>query len=669
MPGPILWGPNNTSNNLQNQILQGNGSLLAWDGPKNYISYNNFENGLTTGWSLGTVGTLTNGIPTGSPTFGSGASGNLSITTVTSGQIGGTTSLSYASSAATTQGNMLATQAYSIDTEDQAKVLTFKFYYSVPVGPTTGNFSGTSSNSFGIAIWDATNSVWLTSTANFGMTQTTGVGYVTGTCQTNITTASIQLVIYNANATTGAITLYFDDFFLGPQTAPFGPSMSDPVAYTPTITGFGTPTNVAFFSRRVGKMLEVWGNFTSGTSTATTAQITLGYQGGNANVVTDTTALSTNANNVIGVITISVSSANSFYPLATTTNQNFFEIGFQGSANAGLTAANGSIIAVSGTTLSVHLMVPIAGWSSNLQMSSDTDTRVVAMQVSSQPTGTITSSYSLAKFTSGVLNDTHAGFNTSTGLYTVPVTGYYRVSASLGVNATYTNTASANVTIGHNSSTVATFVGTQTAGAAEGTLWPSVTATILCNAGDTLAPLVLTSGTSTSFSSSAAANFFCVERLSGPSVIAATESVNARYTFVNGGSGLPNSTTETLSSTYATYTKIKDTHNAFNTSTGVYTIPVSGSYQVSSRISVSPSTATTGLVAATILQGGSATTVSGTQTPFAQATSIASAQVTDIFNCLAGDTITLEGFQDNGATISISSSASLNSFSITRIGN
>ena len=95
---------------------------------KNYIQYADFENNSTTGWSLGTVGTLTNGIPTGSPTFGSGASGNLSISVVSSGQLAGAYSLSYASSAATTQGNMFASSAYTIDAEDQAKVLTFKFY-------------------------------------------------------------------------------------------------------------------------------------------------------------------------------------------------------------------------------------------------------------------------------------------------------------------------------------------------------------------------------------------------------------------------------------------------------------------------------------------------------------------------------------------------------------
>ena len=79
MGSPVLFGGNNTSNGLQNAFLMANGMNLTSDGPKNYITYGTFENNATTGWSLGTIGTLTNSLPTGTPTFGSGASVNLSI--------------------------------------------------------------------------------------------------------------------------------------------------------------------------------------------------------------------------------------------------------------------------------------------------------------------------------------------------------------------------------------------------------------------------------------------------------------------------------------------------------------------------------------------------------------------------------------------------------------
>ena len=39
-------------------------------------------------------------------------------------------------------------------------------------------------------------------------------------------------------------------------------------AYTPTIAGVGTPTNVGFFYKTDGVSVDVWGTFNSGTSTA-----------------------------------------------------------------------------------------------------------------------------------------------------------------------------------------------------------------------------------------------------------------------------------------------------------------------------------------------------------------------------------------------------------------
>jgi len=192
-------------------------SVQESNSSNNYISFNNFENNATTGWSLGTTGTITSGLPTGTPTFGSGASGNLSISVVSSGQLSGSYSLSYASSAATTQGNMLASQAYSVNPSDKSRVLTYKFNYNVVSGAGNGNFSGTTSNSFGVAVYDVTNSTWLTCSSPFTINQTSAIGQAVGTVQLGATTASIRFVVYNANATSGAITLYFDDFVLAPR--------------------------------------------------------------------------------------------------------------------------------------------------------------------------------------------------------------------------------------------------------------------------------------------------------------------------------------------------------------------------------------------------------------------------------------------------------------------
>ena len=564
---------------------------------------------------------------------------------------------------------MLATQAYAIDTEDQAKVLTVKFYYSIPTnGLTSTGVSGTSTNNLAWAVYDVTNSSWLTSAGNFNIIQSNGVGYCTGTVQTNSTTASLRFVLYFPTATTSATTFNLDGFYLGPQTAPMGPAMTDWVAYTPTFTGFGTPTNVNFYSRVVGDSLEVNGRFTAGTTTGVQAQITLGYNGGNANVVIDSNKTVNTYSGIMNTNT-PVSTTIFNWGVIAQTGQSYVCFGEQSSTTAITTALiNGNTI-TTGAVVSVNFKVPIVGWSSNTSMSSDTDTRVVAMQVQqASPTATVTSSYSLLKFTSGVLNDTHGGFNTSTGLYTVPVSGYYRCTASVSVSATYAINNFTAIAVSKNSSFTNMAEGLQYAGGAETVLAAISSFTILCNAGDTLSPAVISSGTSPTIVANIQTNYFSVERLSGPAVVAATESVNARYTLV-GATAFPNNAVTNLSSTYATYTKVRDSHNAFNTSTGVYTIPVTGTYRVSLRFGIQPSSATTGAIQVGATQAGSATTASFGSVSFGATTAIQAPQMSDNFYCLAGDTIQLSGYQSNGSAIAISSTASINGFSIERVGN
>ena len=133
------------------------------------------------------------------------------------------------------------------------------------------------------------------------------------------------------------------------------------VQYTPTFTSFGTPTSVNIWSRRVGGNLEVRGSFTTGTMTATQAQITLGYQGTNANVTMSSTVVSSQ-NQVIGTLVQNVAGVLSLYILGIASS-GFFTIGDQSSARAGLTNVNGSDIFNNGEVITFMLSVPISGWS------------------------------------------------------------------------------------------------------------------------------------------------------------------------------------------------------------------------------------------------------------------------------------------------------------------
>lgn len=515
---------------------------------KNYIPNGTFEAGNTTGWSLGTTGTLTNAIPTGSPTFGSGASGNLSISTITSGQLAGTTSLGLVSSAATTAGNMLHTDALAIDIADQAKILTAKFYYKVQSG--TVDMSGTSNNSFGIAAYDVTNSSWLPVVGNFAMTQSSGVGIATATMQTNSTTASIRFVIYNANATSGAVTLYFDTLTLGPLTAPIGATATDWQSYTPTITGFGTPSGVEFEWRRVGDTAQIQGKFISGTATATEARISLPNNISSAG--TDKIPTIMFAGYGVGNFT-----GASQYTLLIEPSVTYLTMSQQGASNAGLTKLNGSAIFGSGNQFSFRASIPIAGWSSNVQMSNDTDTRIVAAQITGNPASAAAGAVIIVPT---ITYDTHGAYNATTGRYTTPVTGMYKVSGFFdsstdGVALDVYVDGSPSVRVGR----------TEVSGKC------AFTGTVKVNAGQLLDLRTQTGG-----GVDAGNVYINYERLSGPSVVAATETIAASY-YVS--ANFAASTTTPINYD----TRIFDTHSAVTPSATVwkFTAPAAGIYQVS----------------------------------------------------------------------------------------
>ena len=254
---------------------------------KNYISsYNNgtcngdFESGSISGWSVCSVSSITNGLPSGAPTIiSSPTASDPALTLLSSGQLAGQYSLQ-AVFPTTSIGEGFISDVFTIDSEDQAKVLTFKFYYNVTSGAANGNFSGTSANTFIVAVYavNGTNAGWVQPAGLYAMTQSSGgAGIATGTFQTYSDTTQYRFAILCAVAPTPAsITVTFDDFQVGPLTAPIGAPVSDWTSnYTFTPNNFGTPTTFAYRSRRVGDSLQVVGNFTPTSTTTAVASISL----------------------------------------------------------------------------------------------------------------------------------------------------------------------------------------------------------------------------------------------------------------------------------------------------------------------------------------------------------------------------------------------------------
>ena len=672
MGSPTIFSGRYTKLLTNKGILNSDGSLNQNDGPINYVKYAEFEQNVTTGWSLGTTGTLTNAIPTGTPTFGSGASGNLSIATSNVSPIRDNFSLRYVSSAATTAGNMLATEALTIDAADQAKVLTYRFYYSVVSGATTANFSGTSSNSFGVAIWDVTNSAWIGVAGNFSMTQNSGVGIASGTFQTNSNTSQIRLVIYNANATSGAITLAFDDFFVGPQTAPIGPVVTDWVSYTPTLTNITIGNGILNGRwRRVGDSIEVDIGITAGsTSTFSASTFTFSVPSG---LSIDLGKIAQN----------SPEGPLGFASIVDAGNQNYgpFNVSYSSSTSVFIrvmrvlgtfpessgTALQGNPFALgNGDVINVHFSVPISGWSSNVQLSNDTDTRVVAF--SAYDGGAVTTTNTTSLLPMGTTEvDTHSVRSGNT--YVVPVSGFYRISAKSTSKFSVGNIANNHALLIYKNGSPQNGGDYGNADAANGSglefFFLSVNSIFRLNAGDIIDFRYFTNylGAATTY-----LKYCSIERLSGPSVVAASESVAMR-------ASVATTTVNSTGNAVIFSSKEYDTHNFYSTSNGVISIPVSGKYSfkvITECVSASSTLLTAGTYL--MLYKGSTPAFNTLLANFRFAFTGSSTPViltgSTTVNAVAGDQfIIYQGKDSQVNNFSLSGSAPANVLVVERVGN
>lgn len=626
---------------LAGKVYKKTGSLdTEWQelgsgiGGINYIENSDAESG-TAGWS-------TYADAAGSaPVDGTGGTANITWSRSTTSPLRGVADFNLVKDAVNRQGQGVSYD-FTIDSADQAKILTISADYEVLSGTfATGDLAV-------YVIQDPAGTPVVLQPAGYQVTAGTNGNKLrlAATFQTASNVTSYRLCIHVASTSASAYTLAFDSIAVSPQQVVYGAPVTDWQAYTPTTQGFGTVTNMAASWRRVGDSIQLNIRFNAGTPTATVAKVGLP-----SGLSIDSTKLNGTLNKVVGSGATDYFSATYFGPtvLAVSTTTDGVLFGRAASTIGGVSIATGDNLVSSGSGFSFLAIVPILGWSSSVVVSSSTDTRVVAARYAASGSRTPTSVKAVNYDTKTL--DTHSAVTTVSGdvagwRFTAPIPGIYKVAA-----ISYQAVAAAASVVLYKNGSFYCYLQT-----VNNATINSASTIIELVAGDYID--VRSDGTPTlTFLNQA--NTISIERLSGPSVIAASETVAARYE----SSAATSITTVSAAIPFAT--RSYDTHGAFSGST--FTAPISGRYRVSAFITTASVTlSTTQDLELQLYKNGSqysdlADTVgSGGANNYR-------AHGTDTVQLNAGDTIQI--YARAGTTVTMFNNAQYNHLSIERIGN
>lgn len=713
---------------------------LKWatlpQGNKNYITYNNFENNATTGWHKATV-TLSSSIPTGAPTVDTASSITTFASTATT-PLAGTYSLQVAASSGFTAGQGIISDAYTIDREDRAKVMGFKFYYEANTLGTGYNFSGTSSNTFAIYFYSEVDSTWIQPAGVYSMTQAVGVGYASGTFQTPANMTSFRILVVAINATSSNTDIEFDDFSVGPQATSYSIQKAPTQQrFTSSSGTYTTPGGVSYIRVRMvgggggggsGGTAAVGSGSSGGTSTFGSSLLTA-TGGGGGGQQAGSIGTATIASPAIGTAI-----SGSYGPNEITLTTGTYQTGGHGGSSpfggngkggwnggAGTSAAansgsggGGGVVTPGGTVgyaaaggssggyLEAFIISPSSSYSyavgaagagapaatngtvggdggsgyievteyyaADVATNTDADTREISARAKTSAATVISTGNTIVFGT--VDYDSNGSYASGTGIYTVQVSGKYKITALIQA-ASFTPSAGnfygLDVDKNGGGRIARLCLFTANAAIAQNVVLSGSTELQLI-AGDTIKILANISSGTITLNGDATTNWLTIERLSGPAVVAASESVSASYEGAT-------TTVGTSASTIVFPTKINDSHNAMNSSTGVYTVPVSGRYRVTiswfGSGTVSSTTAGHRVYTSTQKSGGT-DYYHGNGFVY-QVTGVSmSTQGTGHreIQCVAGDTLINRIQRDSGiSSFSLSGTTGYTWVDITRIGN
>lgn len=625
---------------------------------KNYISNGGFENAAS-GWKAykNTAQAL--------PITGTGGAPAATITASTSSPIAGKSSGLLTKTAANLQGEGIS-YAFSVDPAAKGKMLTISGLYQIISGTYSGGASGVDSD-VEAYIYDV-DAGTITQPAGFKLDGgVSGINYnIAATFQTSITSTNYRLILHIATVSASAFSLKLDSIKIGVQNRPQGPPVTDMLSFTSTLSGFGNATQNLYY-KRDGNEAVISGAIVIG-STAPSSTLQFSLPPG---LNYDATKVAINgAVNFSGTANGYRNSTGATYYASValsvgSTNTLQFNPATGGGGVWTPTVPQTWSQAPADRIYIDNVRIPIQGWSSTVTMSDSADTRVVAATASRATTAQTVGTAQTKIQWNATNSDTHGALDTVTNFrYTVPVAGKYQFSGALSFAPTAGFTAF-SILLFKNGGAIKTQLGIGSTTVTSGSPFSFDDVAV---SGDYYEIFVSTTGGSTSLLSGGSINggsTWDIKRISGPSQIAASESVNLSYTSAAG-----QSFTNLVAANMSFTTKEYDTHNAWGGTT--FTAPVSGKYAFKLGYQFNAATwnsLTRGEVQ--IVKNGIAYGLAITSVYSGPTTGSYVVNYNGSFdlNLIAGDTIIIQLNQNSGATQALLSNGAYNRIQITRIGN
>lgn len=491
------------------------------------------------------------------PKTATGGTANVTWTRSTSTPLRGAADFRLTKGAANYMGEGVEYD-FVISDADKAKPLSITFDYQLVATSTYADGDVT------LWIYDVDASTLIQPAGYTVLSATDGMSMrQVATFQTSASSTNYRLILHVSTVSASAYTLAIDNVVVGPQTVQYGAPVTEPQSFTPTFSaGFGTTSNVSFKWQRIGDKCVVRGTAQAGTIAASEANFTTPY-----NWVIDVNktigpTISAATRGIVGRWTRNSGTASAskwgYLLFAGNSESTVRLVGEDYTTTLNpYSPPNATTLLSNSDLIGFEFEFYPVGWSSNVQMSSDTDTRVIAFKGyatgnTSVPTGAETAITFAG--TGANLLDTAGGWN-GTNTYTVPVSGNYRVSVtylSFAANATgvrYAIVAVSGATPNRN------FLNRNDAPSGTQITYLSGSTIVPCVAGDTIQIRAFQSS-GVALNVGADANV-SIERLSGPAVVAASEKIYASYT-VNTSQSIPDQTPTAVNFS----NKINDSHSA-----------------------------------------------------------------------------------------------------------